>query len=435
MPKKLTQEEFIKRANKVHNGKYNYSKVEYINAHTKVCITCDEHGDFYQTPNGHLQGKGCNQCGIYNRVKKRRHSTEWFISKANETHKGFYDYSKVKYITIRDKVCIICPEHGEFWQKAEHHLSGCGCPKCNGKFMDLEFFKDKANKVHNNKYDYSKVRFINSSTKVCIICPIHGEFWQTPNTHTQGGGCLKCAQEPKITLDEFIAKAKIAHNNEYDYSLVEYKNTITKVKIVCPKHGIFEQKPIEHLKGQGCKHCSDDARRKTKEQFILEANKVHNNYYDYSMVDYKQSRKKIKIICPIHGLFEQTPHHHLEGIGCSKCSKSKGENQVELFLKSHKITYLDQYKIPLVDNLFEKNRYLRVDFFLPTYNIIIEFNGIQHYKEVKCFHEKDNGFEKQKDRDNRLRKWCKDNNIQLLEIKYNQVDEIEKILTKKLKLK
>jgi len=121
-----------------------------------------------------------------------------FIEEANIRHGFKYDYSKTQYINKREKVCIICPIHGEFWQEASSHLKGCGCPKCGKKSsqkrqsLNTEQFIERAKKVHGDKYDYSKTEYINSSTKVCIICPIHGEFWQRPKDHTKGIGCPVC---------------------------------------------------------------------------------------------------------------------------------------------------------------------------------------------------------------------------------------------------
>ena len=189
MSKKKTREEFIQDARKVHSDKYDYSKVEYVDSLTKVCIICPEHGEFWQRPSNHLSGAGCKKC----KYEKQAYSTEEFIKKANETHKGKYDYSKVKYEKSKTKVCIICPEHGEFRQEANSHLRGVGCPKCNGLYVPTtEEWIASARKVHGDKYDYSKVHYVNNRTKVTIICPEHGEFKQIPSSHLSGNGCPKC---------------------------------------------------------------------------------------------------------------------------------------------------------------------------------------------------------------------------------------------------
>jgi len=119
------------------------------------------------------------------------------------------------------------------------------------------------------------------------------------------------------TTEEFIEMAKSIHGDRYDYSLVEYKNNKTKVKIICPVHGVFEQKPIHHLRGHGCHECGD--KRLTTKQFIEKVKSIHKDKYDYSLVEYKNNKTKVKIICPVHGPFEQRPNDHLRGRGCFKC--------------------------------------------------------------------------------------------------------------------
>ena len=191
MPKKKTKEEFIQEATEKHEGKYDYSKVEYVNSRTKVCIICSEHGhgEFWQRPNDHLSGNGCPKCG----KEANRLSKEDFIKKAKKIHGDKYDYSKVEYVNCMTKVCIICPEHGEFYQQANVHTQGYGCPKCGSCYVPTnEEWIASANKVHKDKYDYSKVEYLGTHTKVCIICPEHGEFWQRPHDHIKGCGCSKC---------------------------------------------------------------------------------------------------------------------------------------------------------------------------------------------------------------------------------------------------
>ena len=257
----MNTEEFINKANKVHNGKYDYSKVKYVNAKTKVCIICPEHGEFWQTPNNHLSGKGCALCANENKLHLYNKSNDKFISEAQMIHYGKYDYSKVEYVNAKTKVCIICPEHGEFWQTPHNHLQGQGCPKCSPTLkLNKDVFIENSNKKHNGKYDYSKVKYINNRTKVCIICPEHGEFWQTPSNHMYGYGCAKCAnslnaENHTSNTDIFIEKAKLIHLNKYDYSKVKYINNRTKVCIICPEHGEFWQTPDAHLSNKGCPKC------------------------------------------------------------------------------------------------------------------------------------------------------------------------------------
>lgn len=193
-----------------------------------------------------------------------KYNTELFIQKAKEKFPN-YDYSKSIYTKARNKLIVTCPIHGDFEVSPDNHLNkGSGCPKCKYtkesntvKQKAAETFAQKARKVHGEKYDYSKVKYIDAHTKVCILCPKHGEFWQTPNNHLSGNGCKLCANE-KISKDqtlstqEFVEKASIVHNNKYNYSKVNYISSRDKVIITCPIHGDFEQTPDRHLRGNGC---------------------------------------------------------------------------------------------------------------------------------------------------------------------------------------
>ena len=187
--------------------------------------------------------------------------TEIFIKRANKKHNNKYDYSKTKYVNYYTKVCIICPKHGEFWQLPDNHLRTNGCIYCSGKAKKTtEIWIKEAKKMHGDKYDYSKTEYINAKSKVCIICPEHGEFWQNPNKHINGQGCPKCgkismSKKQSLTTDKFILKANKIHGDKYDYSKVEYNDSHSKVIITCPKHGDFLQIANDHLRGEGCPIC------------------------------------------------------------------------------------------------------------------------------------------------------------------------------------
>ena len=255
-------ENFIDKAKKIHGDKYDYSKVNYVNSKTKVCIICPKHGEFWQEPRHHLSKHGCPMCGKENSDRKQSLTLNEFIEKSNQIHNGKYSYDKVNYVNAETKVCIICPKHGEFWQAPHSHLRGQGCPKCgrerniNSIKITNEAFIEKATQIHGGKYDYSKCIYKDSNTKVKIICPIHGEFWQIASSHLNGHGCVKCANIGKLnTISDFIKLSNNKHHGKYDYSRVNYINNATKVCIICPKHGEFWQRPDNHIKGQGCPKC------------------------------------------------------------------------------------------------------------------------------------------------------------------------------------
>lgn len=421
MGKKITTEDFIEKAKLVHGEKYDYSKVNYVNNSTNVIIICPEHGEFLQHPNNHIHGQGCPKCGRINGGKNRKIGTENFIKKAKEIHGDKYDYSKVEYDTYNSEVCIICPEHGEFWQNPGVHIGGSGCPKCSlkNRTQTIDSFIKKAKEIHGDKYDYSKVEYINSKTKVCIICPEHGEFWQTPSNHLRGQECPKCAcknnaQNRTIGTEEFITRARKIHDGKYDYSKTEYKTCFDKVCIICPEHGEFWQECHNHLKGQGCPKCAKEQIASnqflSKDTILKRFNEIHGNKYDYSKFEYNGICEKSCIICPEHGEFWQTPHIHLKGSGCPKCKSSTLENEIRLFLDRNKINYIYQYFPKFLNN---GGGHQSLDFFLPEYNIAIECQGMQHFKPVKLF-----GGDKQLIKQIRLDKkkklLCESNNINVL---------------------
>lgn len=377
-------------------------------------------------------------------------TTAEFILKARQVHGWRYDYSKVNYITAQKKVCIICPKHGEFLQSPNAHLRGQGCPKCGridskgNKKYDTVKFIEKARKIHGEKYDYSKINYINSKTKMEIICPKHGSFFQNADNHFLGKGCPICANETlaksKIKgISYHLELAKKKHNNYYDYSLVgDCVKVKDKIKIICPKHGVFEQVLDLHKRGQGCPICANEMlsiiQRDSTQSFVNKAKLIHGDKYDYSRVKYNKSNIKVDIICPKHGSFKQSPNKHLMGEGCPLCKNSIGENIIERYLTENNIYHIRQYKVELDYKLFSRNK-LRIDFYLPTYKMFIEFNGGQHYIYIPMFHKTEEDFQKQVERDKRLKQYCKDNKIKLIVIKYNQIDKIEEILNKKLKVK
>lgn len=195
-----------------------------------------------------------------------RKTTEQFIKDAILIHGHKFDYSLVKYTGAHNKVKIICPSHGIFEQKPNSHLNGRGCRDCwyetlsKIQTIDTEEFIKRAKSKHGNKYDYSLVHYVDSKTLIEIICSVHGTFKQLPNSHLNGSGCQLCGFDKLSDLfsydkETFIDLSNKLFNKEYDYSLVEYKNTVTPVKIICPSHGIFSKRPSKHLQGQGCPEC------------------------------------------------------------------------------------------------------------------------------------------------------------------------------------
>jgi G:T-mismatch repair DNA endonuclease (very short patch repair protein) len=290
----------------------------------------------------------------------------------------------------------------------------------------FEQFLEEANKKHDNFYDYSKSIYINSTTKINIICPIHGDFTQIPNSHISGQGCPKCGHYKntnKKNTEDFIKRSTIIHNNKYDYSKVEYDGNKKKVIIICPTHGEFIQIPNAHLRGAGCWNCSVDYRmnekRSNSKDFIEKANIAHQNKYDYSLVNYYNNYQKIPIKCPKHGIFNQNPGNHLQGAGCPKCSsiESKSETKIKSILEETGIDFIQQDRTLI--NPFE------IDFVIPDYKIGIEFNGIYYHSE-------DNGGKNKKYHLNKTDR-CEKEGYQLIHIFENEYIQKYNLLRFKIK--
>lgn len=305
---------------------------------------------------------------------------EEFIRRASIVHNNKYNYSKINYKTLKEEITIICPTHGEFKQNAYKHLHKkrgcvvCGAIKCGlskrenlSKILISQFEKE-----HGEKYNYSKVIYVNNITPVIIICPTHGEFKQTPNNHKNGQGCRECGREKQASLN----------------------------------------------------------RSNTKE-FIEKANKYHNYKFDYSKTDYFDNKTSVIIICDKHGEFKQTPTSHLSGSGCPKCTSSKQENVIENYLVAENIKYEKQISFEDCKNVNK----LKFDFGIYKENkllFLLEFDGEQHFKP-SMFGGKESGEEKfarTKLNDEIKNEYCLKNGITLRRIHYRQntKKELDKIL-------
>ena len=367
--------EFLEKANTLYNNFYEYDESTYKSTQVKMRIICPIHGEFWQLPYNHLRGVKCKFCSIEENAAKARNSIEKFIENGKKIHKyengePLYDYSKSKQPKNNKErsIIVICKKHGEFFTSYNAHISHKkGCPICgmerlyeksnNLKIKAANEFMEKAFKIHNingeYKYNYDKVIYNGVSNEVCIVCPKHGDFWQTPGNHLQGHGCPICAIEEKaeklkMTYEEFmkkISKIHINYNGEllYDYSKVNYVDLYTEICVICKKHGEFWIKPYVHL---------------------------------YSKC------------------------------GCKKCNYSKLENEISDLLQLNDIKYIYEKK-------FEWLGLKTLDFYLEDYNIAIECQGLQHFKPIEWFGGED-GFKKIIERDELKRKLCEENGVKLL---------------------
>lgn len=283
----------------------------------------------------------------------------------------------------------------------------------NYKSFNESNIVDEFIKKHSNKYDYSKVNYVNNRTNVEIVCPIHGSFFQNPYSHKMGSNCSKCVSRKKYDNLSFIEGAKKIHGDKYDYSKVNYINNKSKVDIVCPDHGIFKQSPNMHIsKKSGCPKCY--GRNKNTKDFIEIASKYHSNKFDYSNVDYKNAHDKVNIICPTHGQFSMSYNSHItKGYGCPFCSETSGELKVRRFLTDNGIKFVYQKRFKDCKNI--KN--LVFDFYIPDKNLIVEYDGRHHFIPIWGG---DYGFSIIKKRDLIKNQYCKDNGIRIIRIKYDE---------------
>ena len=337
-------------------------------------------------------------------IMGKKLTTEEFIERCKRIYGDAYDYSLAEYVRNNTPIKIICKKHGAFMTLPSNFMAGHKCPFCARESaikklsLTTQIFIERAKKIHNNKYDYSKVVYKNNTTKIRIICPEHGEFWQEPESHLQGKGCPKCAGNIKLTTEEFIERAKKIIGDKYDYSKVIYKNKDEKVKIICPKHGEFVISPRNLYKGEGCPYCS--GKHLHFKDFLEKANEIHKNKYKYLESTYKRTDKDITIICPIHGEFRQRVSTHLDGCGCPYCSNgySKYEEEISEWLKTLKVEFINKDRKILEGK--------ELDFYIPSKRLGIEFNGLYYHSDKF----KDNNYHLLK-----LKK-CQEKSIQLIQI-------------------
>jgi very-short-patch-repair endonuclease len=283
-----------------------------------------------------------------------------------------------------------------------------------------KIFFDESPKIHKSYYDYSKVEFKGVVEKVIIICPKHGEFLQSPIKHLKGQGCNKCGEErtadgQRMPQEKFIKKAKDLHKDTWNYSKVKYINWKTPVIIICKVHGEFIQKPTDHLSGSGCNDCGIIKRtniqiQKTSQRFWEKAKQ--DDRFDYSKFIYKKYNVKSELTCKkCSSLFETTPNSYFNGSGCPFCKKKSEHKFYDILVKQYPLLQR-QLKYDWCKNV-KTNCYLLFDFCIEEYKIIIELDGIQHFQKVKHFK---NTPEEQKERDLYKQKCANDNGYSVIRI-------------------
>lgn len=299
--------------------------------------------------------------------------------------------------------------------------------------IDLTRHIRKARQVHGDYYDYSLVNDpnIRYTDKVTIICPKHGPFVQTLNSHHRGSGCPRCGKEKNhqnrvVDTTIQLSKCKKVHDNKYDYSYVNQTKIRSheKITIYCPDHGVFFQRLNDHINGHGCPECGSTKRveknKKGKDHFIEKAIQIHGDRYDYSLVlDDVGIKDKTTIICKKHGQFSQTFDAHLAG-GCIQCAvqpyRSKGEQQISSLITT-------QFGIQVQNNARYVIPPYELDIYIPEYNLAIEYCGLFWHSESagkgRLYHK-------------RKQKMCEQHGIQLITIFEDEWINKKQIVTKKL---
>lgn len=310
MSEKINQENIILRFKQTHGEKYNYDKVLFSRMKSKVEIICSIHGSFWQTPDHHIRGTGCPECGrLYIGKQKKENAAKNFVSRASTIHNEFYDYTYSVYNGNKTKLKIVCPKHGFFEQTPSNHLFGFGCPNCgrerteNSRKLNINDFFTRCSAVHGDYYLYPNKIYDNPDSIILVTCPKHGDFSIKARNHLWiKQGCNKCFEENRgitrrIPWTEFIDSAIKCHGNIYEYDQSSYTMLSETIKINCKKHGWFEQRGHRHLAGQGCPKCARQLHRGKWNSELLpkELRDINCNLYYFRLTGNSEVFYKIGI--------------------------------------------------------------------------------------------------------------------------------------------
>ena len=397
----MTHEEYIRRCEERYPNLLDFSKTIYIKWKEDATFICRLCQTEYIRNAGAMLGKGSHGCpkcigGIPDTL-------ELFIEKANKIHNSYYSYDLVEYKNSITKIKIKCPEGHIFEQTPGHHNTGNGCPFCVGKNRSFEDFKQLSKEKYLEiPFDFTKSLFVNMTTPIHIICQRNHMFTIPPNQHLRDGskgGCIKCAnittgESNSYSQQQWIELAESKHNRIYLYDKVVYIDSQNEVIITCKKHGDFQQSPIAHLGGSGCRKCgiekSVESRMLTEDDFIdkiEKCKKIHNDKYKYIRI-YRDNGLRIEVICDKHGEFNQRLEHHIKGHGCYKCVMKYSKKQIEWlnycqvrdgFIQHAK--NIGEYKIP--------ESFMYADGFRKETNTIYEFQGDFWHGNPKIFNKTD----------------------------------------------
>ncbi len=439
----ITQEIYIKNVNR-DNPDINTDKLVYINHRTKIDVSCKVCDHQWSVLPNSLVGRratGCPVCSINNRKSPKRITPEEWRRRCSDKHNGKYTCDLSNYINQDTPIEIICPTHGAFLKKPSTHLHYSGCPPCgyvrssDTRTGDTAQYITRVSKIHSGKYDYSKTIYTGSKFKLIVTCPVHGDFNIVASRHLRKAGCQFCSKElmgksrTKGRL-YFIEKACRVHGDKYDYTQAVYKDYKTKLRIVCPTHGVFEQTPSGHIAGSGCSECGSDQMKITQDVFFKRVTKLHPELILDDKTRYSRADKLVTVKCKTHGYFDRiaselmrVPRLGRVTIDCPKCESSAGELKLRQILTTLGFQFISEYKF-----LGSKWRY---DFYIPELGILIEYDGEQHYRPISFFGG-DVGYETIRQRDKDKDNLAKQRNAKLIRIPYTKYAELEEYFLWKL---
>lgn len=394
---------FRKRAYDVHGDIYDYTDTVYTKSQEHLVIKCrkPDHPPFSQIANNHLGGDGCPRCANEKSSLRQRMTTDEFLKRLSDEQKSLYEYDNVIYVSTHEPVIIKCKKCDRFFSQCPaDHLSGRGCSICgrqrasNAQTFTTEQFIERALIIHQDKYSYTKVEYINSQTYIIITCPKHGDYKQVPNSHLQGAGCNQCAielnsQKQRIDTIDFVKKClEIPGNRDkYDYTNTMYIGMHGKITIFCKIClNEYTQYAGNHLhKHFGCGVCAGNAIL-TTDQFITKAKIIHSdNRFDYSMTEYIRSNQPVTIKCNVtNQIFNQTPNSHLSGSECPCCKPKYSRVQIE-YLRFIEVTHPSiQHALHNGEHRIKNSRY-DADGYIEEMNKIYEFHGCYWHGCPTCY--------------------------------------------------
>ena len=374
--KRLTQTQFLKKANDIAPASLDFSKSVFHDTRTKIVVTCKIHGDFKIQPSNLFQGATCRHCATTLVGNKRRVGTKELLNRITTKFGNRYEVDKNSLVKATSPIRLKCKTHGWFEGLIGNLINSSGCPQCKNA---------KAAVIRNKQLKLSKT--------------------------------------------EIIERFKNLHKDNYSYTASEPNGINSTVKIHCAKHGYFEQKVSTHLQGKGCQDCGVEQRRLNQllqqSEIYVRLKELNGNLFIYPPNLGLELRERMPIICREHGIFYQPLRIHLDGNGCSECSQSLGARRVSHWLTEHEIAYEVEALIPAG----KKGLPLRADFYVAEHNMYIEYDGEQHYKPIAFFGMDEQTsisvFNDQKERDRAKENWILDNGFELLRIRFDQNVELE----------